>query len=156
MREIALSFVLVSAIAGAADLSPNQLEAADLSPNQLEKVMDNVSHEYTTCGAYFRVAAQVMENSGETISRNEYLEAAKIAFNYAIAAAKIGRSDETALKVVKARSEIEIGAMLDEIDDHAANVSLLNVKHAYRCQAAMQDIEAVIDDWSQKIKDRPQ
>ena len=144
MRPFALAFVLVGIWA----------HATDLTELEINQVMNNVSHEYTTCSAYFSIVAAAATRSGDEDTGADLQKASNTALEYAATAAKFGRSDEMALKVVEARLGIEADGMMSEIENDAANISLLFAKHNGRCVSIMNDAEGLLKEWTKEIESR--
>jgi len=120
-----------------------------------KRVMDNVSHEYTVCSAYYMIVSNAVMAAGSQETSEQYQTVAESALGLALQAAAVGRSEEMAQKVVTARLETEIKLMADEIDHDNANISVLNVKHIERCKWAMENVEAVMDEWMLKELTKP-
>ena len=55
------------------------LAAQNLTEKQLNQVMNNVSHEYTVCAAYFTVVAAAVTESGDAETGGKYLATTNIA-----------------------------------------------------------------------------
>lgn len=128
--------------------------ATDLSEAEKNQVVDNVSHEYTTCSAYYAAAAAAATRSGYEEKGAELLRAASAAMTKAGITAQVGRSHEMALKVVAARYGIQSKRMNSEIENDASNISLLTARYDDRCALIMNDIDVLLKDWTEKIKAR--
>ena len=142
MRIVALSLLLLGAL---------PVPAQNLSEDQFNQVFNNISHEYTICAAYFTVVAPAIIESGDAETGEKYIAASNTALQFAATAGKAGRSDEMALKVMKARLEIEVQAMMNEIENDAANISLLYAKHSERCVWVMSNPAALLVEWTTRI-----
>ena len=137
---------------------PAMLIAQELPSDEefMKRVMNNVSHEYTVCAAYFMFVSNALAVSGKDEGGQRYDELSDLALMYAMQSASVGRSDDMAQKVVTARLETEVTSMAKEIDNDNANISILNVKHLERCKWAMEDVEAVMSHWTTKELQRLQ
>lgn len=142
MRIVALSLLLLGAL---------PVAAQNLSEDQFNQVFNNISHEYTICAAYFTVVAAAVIESGDAETGEEYMASSNTALQFAVTAGKAGRSEEMALKVTKARLEIEAQAMMNEIENDAANISLLYAKHSERCIWVMNNTIALLEEWTTRI-----
>ena len=144
MRLAALAFVFIGMCAN----------ATDLSEAEKKKVVDNVSHEYTTCSAYYTTAAAAASLSGDEEKAAELLKASSAAMTKAGITAQIGRSREMAVKVVTARYDIQSKRMSSEIEDDVSNISILTSKYQDRCASILNEIDALIKEWTEIIKAR--
>jgi hypothetical protein len=129
-------------------------EAPTADVEVLRRAMDNVSHEYTACAAYYMIVANALRLSGSDETGSEYDAVADDALQIAIVSAQVDRTEEMASKVVGARLKIEADAMMKEIEYNNANISLLNVTYIDRCKLAMEDSEAIIDDWIKRVNEK--
>lgn len=118
------------------------------------QIYDNISHEYVDCGAYFIIVSQVIKNTKEGETADQYAKLSDMAMNYALIVAKEGRSSEMAQKVTLARYEIAVKSMIDEIDSDVSNISILSNKYAFRCKDAMENPEKMMKEWGIKILDK--
>lgn len=129
-------------------------EAPTADMEILKRAMDNVSHEYTTCAAYYMIVANAMRLSGSDETGSKFAEVADNALQLAIVSAQVDRAEEMAGKVVGARLEVEANEMMKEIEYNNANISLLNVRYIDRCKLAMENTEAIIDDWIRRVNEK--
>ncbi len=144
MRLAILSFVLLCLWAN----------ATDLSESEKKQVMDNLSHEYTTCSAYYTTAAAAATLSGDKKKGTELLNASSAAMERAGITAQHGRSRDMAIQVVTARYGIETKRMDSEIGNDVSNISLLIAKYGDRCTMVMHDEDALIEEWVRNIEAR--
>jgi len=118
------------------------------------EIFDNVSHEFVECACYFSIVAQGFRNRGDVTVEGKYLQASDTAVNYAVIAAQKSRTSEMARKVTLSRFELGLKSMLKEIDNDVSNISILLNKYGYRCKDAMENPEAMMEEWGNKVLDR--
>lgn len=124
--------------------------------NELTKEMtNNVSEEYVISAAYYMIACEGVRRSGDLKTAGRIEEARDKALDYALIAAKQGRTEEMAQKVTLARLELNLKSMKGEIDNDISNISILLNKCAARCKEIMQDPDKVMDEWMGKVLKKP-
>ena len=120
--------------------------------NELTKEMaNNVSEEYVICAAYYMIACEGVRRSGDLTTAQRIEGARDRALDYALVAARKGRTEEMAQKVTLARLELNVKSMRAEIDGDISNVSILMNKYAARCKEIMEDPDKVMDEWMGKV-----
>lgn len=117
------------------------------------EIFDNVSHEFVECASYFSIVAQGLRNRGDMTVAEKYVQASDTAVKYAVMAAPKNRTSEMALKVTLSRFELGLKSMLKEIDNDVSNISILSNKYGYRCKDAMENPEAMMEEWGNKVLD---
>ena len=118
------------------------------------EITDNISHEFVVCASYFSIVAQGLRNSGDKTTATKYDQASETAIDYAVIAAGQSRTTEMARKVTLARFEIELKSMVKEIENDVSNISILSNQYAFRCKGVMENPEAMMKEWENKVLDR--
>jgi hypothetical protein len=127
----------------------------NLKPEEIMKIINNnISHEYTTCAAYFTIVSEGLRRSSKYKEAEMYNKHRDMALQYALISASTGRSQEMAEKVTASRFELETKSLLAEIDNDISNISVLLNKYGSRCKFAMEDPEKVMEEWKEKILKR--
>lgn len=120
-----------------AQAQPEQLAA-------LNQAMNNLSHEYVQCAAYFAVVGVALENSNDPDTAAKYAEVSNSALEYGVGFAEVaGLLPET----TTARFEMEISSMADRIANNTSNIAVLGRDYRVTCQEAMEDMESRVDFW---------
>ena len=57
-------------------------------------------------------------------------------------------------KVTSSRLDIEVKAMLKDIDNDISNISILTNKHLDHCKEIMEDPNKMVAEWTDKILKR--
>ena len=115
------------------------------------EIFNNISHEYTTCAAYFRIMSEALRRSNDIETANNYEQASESALDRAFIAGQEGRTSEMAGKVVSSRFELETKSMLKEIDNNIENISILMNKHLMHCEEIMGNPDKIMREWLDKI-----
>lgn len=118
------------------------------------EIFDNISHEFVECASYFSIVSQAMRNDSDQTVAEKYKQASDTAIKYAVIAAEESRATEMAQKVTLARFELGLKSMLKEIDNEVSNISILSNKYAFRCKGAMENPDAMMKEWGNKIIDK--
>jgi hypothetical protein len=106
--------------------------------------MNNLSHEYSTCAAYFQIVGVAMENSARADLAASYYNISEVAIGFAASSAETaGLLSET----VTSRVEIAIRDMSERIDGNTSNISVLWTDYADLCEAAMERPAERIEYW---------
>ena len=123
-----------------------------LNSNEISKeISNNVSEEYVTCAAYYSIAAEALRRSGELETAAKMAESRNSALQYALIAAKEGRTQEMAEKVTLARLDLNMKSMTNEIDNDIGNISILMNRYADRCKEIMENPDKIMAEWADKI-----
>lgn len=139
---------LVRALASllAATLTPVCVWAND-PPASIVAATNNASHEMIECAAYFTIVAEGMRitpGADTAKGADQYDSAREAALMYALALAEsINQKPET----LKARLEMSMQGMIDEIDRDYVNISILLNKYAVPCKSAVEDPAARLQWW---------
>jgi hypothetical protein len=128
--------------------------AGDEATEIKNEAFDNISSEFVSCAGYFALVSRALENAGKTELAGKYNKAMNTAMDYALIAAKQGRTEEMAQKVTLARFELGTKDMSKEIDGNAANLSILTNKYGDRCKDVMEKPEWVMQEWGNKAIER--
>jgi hypothetical protein len=120
--------------------------------DQMRRVMNNLSHEYLQCSAYFAVVAVAAENSGNNELRDQYNQIGDTALANAI---MVGEEANLLPEVHTARLELAVKEMAERINNDTANISILFRDYADLCKQAMEDIGARMDFWVNQELARP-
>ena len=120
----------------------------------VKEISNNVSEEYITCAAYFSIVSEAMRRSGDAEVASKYEAYRDLAVQYALIAAKEGRTQEMAERVSLARFELNVKSMTNEIDNDIGNISILLNKYSARCKEIMEDPEKVMVEWGDKILEK--
>jgi len=108
------------------------------------QAMNNLSHEYARCAAYFLVVSIAMANSDKEEIAKSYSDVSEVAFGYAqTAASQAGLLPET----TQARFEMEFVDMTKRIAGNTSNISILGRDFAEPCQTSMEDVQSRVDYW---------
>ncbi len=127
--------VLVILSMGAQYLTAGEI----LNPGEISKeISNNVSEEYVTCASYYSIASEAIRRSGDLETAATLEEARNATLQYALIAAKDGRTKEMAEKVTLARLDLNMKSMTNEIDNDIGNISILMNKYADRCKEIME------------------
>ena len=109
--------------------------------------VNNLTHEYAVCAAYFGVVSIAFENSNDPTTAAQYSELMNHALTYALASGdSIGLLQET----TASRYKIAIEEMQDRIDGNTANISVLYGDYMKSCTVAMEDPERRLGYWLSK------
>jgi hypothetical protein len=100
---------------------------------------DSLSASYAQCAAYFTFAWKGLARSGKTELAGTYHGFAKSAMQTSYELAVASRTDEMAKKVVEARYEQYLEAMLSDVGQDFSNISVIANKHGKRCVLAVSD-----------------
>ena len=111
----------------------------------------NVSHEYATCAAYYAIVASSVQKSGDQETADAYIRIYEDIITMAVLSAQVGRSEEMAMNVSKARLNREMDAMEGKIEHDYSNIALLIEVHHKRCEFVNNNADELIDEWRQKI-----
>lgn len=112
--------------------------------DMMRRAMNNLSHEYVECSAYFQVVAVAAENSGDNELRDKYNQVGDAALANAI---MVGESANLLLEVHEARLSMAIKDMAGRINNDTANISILMSQYSDLCVQAMEQIGARMDYW---------
>ena len=114
-------------------------------------VWNNVAHEYARCSVVYTMLANAAV-AGEWKGTADNLSAtADAAFRFALIAAKFGRTDEMADKVIASYLILEFDGMRRLIDNDNRNISILIVEHGERCKWAVENFDAAYDYWGDEL-----
>jgi hypothetical protein len=117
----------------------------------IKEVSNNISEEYVTCSAFYFYSSEGLRRSGDIKTALKYEEYRNKAANFALIAAKKGRTQEIAEKVTLARLDLEMKSMLNEIDSDISNISILMNKYLDHCKEIMEDPNKIMEEWTEKI-----
>jgi hypothetical protein len=123
------------------------LYAGDV-PNSEEigkEIFDDISTEYVTCAAFYFFCSETLRRSGDGETASRYKKISGSALEFALIAAKKDRDQELAEKVTKARLDLEMNAMLNQIDKDIGNISILMNTYHDRCNEIMTDPAKIVD-----------
>lgn len=130
-----------------AGLSIIPASAQDDQIARLNQAMNNLSHEYIQCAAYFSIVSVAMENSARPDIASKYKEVSDAALEYGLGFGEVaGLLPETA----SARYEMELSSMADRIANNTSNISILGRDYADPCLTAMEDMDSRVDFWMSK------
>ena len=135
-------------------LISTQFLIAEEAPNPediMKEISNNVSEEYVICAAYYLIGSEAIRRSGDLKTAAKSEQAHDTALQYAVIAAKEGRTEEMAQKVTHARLELTLKSMTNEIDNDVGNFSILMNKYLYRCKEIMEDPDKLMNEWADKI-----
>jgi len=104
-----------------------------------KEIFDNISTEYVTCAAFYFFCSETLRRSGDRETASRYEKVSGSALEFALIAAKKDRDQEMAEKVTKARLDLEMNAMLEQIDKDSSNISILMNTYHDRCNEIMTD-----------------
>lgn len=98
------------------------------------EISNNVSEEYVTCTIFYAMIGTSANptNDAEIIKKSEQTK--NVSLDYAITAAKNGRTKEMAEKVTSSRLEMRAKSMLEKIDNDYRNISILINLYGGRCK----------------------
>jgi len=150
MKKLILKMILIPLIlfTGAQYLSAEEIP----SPEDIAKeINNNISYEYITCAAYFFFSSEALRRSGDLETAAKYEEYRNSAMEFALIAAKKGRTQEMAEKVTMARLDLEMKSMLNEIDKDVSNISILINKYCDHCKEIMENSDRMMSEWTDKI-----
>lgn len=116
-----------------------------------EEILNNVSHEYVTCAAYFFFSSEALRQPNNSDGATKYEKLRNLAMQLALTTAMEGRTQEMAEKVVMARLDLEMKRMLNEINGNISNISILMNKYHLRCKRAMEDPNSLLLEWTNRI-----
>lgn len=122
-----------------------------------EKILDNISHEYLTCSAYFTVTAKSLDVS-KSLDLSKLNEASKKYSELADKSLKAShlyssqlRSEEMTNKVLISRFEMGLKDMMTSIDYNFSNMSILMNKYSDSCIHAIKNPDSVYEKWEKKL-----
>lgn len=141
MRTIALFMLFLSAL---------PVFAQAPSEEQLNHIMNNVSHEYTICAAYFSLVSGVLGNAGDSDDAATYAWMTDEALILATTFGRAGRDRDMLSKIIQVRLDTAVKGMRKEINNDAANFDLLLAKHGERCKWSLENTDALIEEWTTK------
>lgn len=100
--------------------------------------LNNTSHELTICAAYYFVAAGGIRNSGDSVTAQQYDDAANHAVELAgVMGGQIGLSEPGFL----ARLEMAMQDMVRKMDANYVNISILLRDHSDSCLELLNNPE---------------
>lgn len=112
-----------------------------------EKAMNNLSHEYAQCAAYFLVVSVALENSNEPDTAKQYSDVSSTAFGYA---SMYGEEAGLLPQTTQSRFEMEFVQMGKRIDNNTSNIAILGNDYAHLCQVAMENTDTRLRFWVEK------
>jgi len=122
----------------------------DMVSNEYD-VMNNVAHEYARCSVFYTIIANAAR-AGERKGTADNLSAtADSALQLSLLAAKVGRTNEMAEKVIASYLKLEFDGMRRLIDNDNRNISILLVEHGDRCKWAVENFDAVYGYWADEL-----
>lgn len=135
--------LILSAIS--ALLAPQCLAQSTANDAAYTKAMNNLSHEYTICAAYYTIIAQCLGNEAKGVELSKsYRENAEILLDRAMILGKeVGLKNEA----VTARLQIAFDEQMTSIDNNCINNSILYSRHAERCRRIAEDFEGAFQGY---------
>lgn len=110
----------------------------------IPRAMNNLSHEYAICSAYYGIVSVALENSDDPATAARYMEAANRSLENAI---MVGNEAGLLTSVHDARLEIAINDMMGQIAGNTSNISILLVAYNDSCLEAMNNIAGRMDHY---------
>lgn len=129
-------------LAAAAIMATTQLAAEEGTP-AFRQAANNLSHEFTECGAYFAIVAQCIRNrdNSDPVAAN-YEKSRDVAIERAYV---LGREGGVMDEAVLARLDVASSQQLKKINTSCANISILYSTYGYACKALIEDPMAAFD-----------
>ena len=134
-------------------MSKQYLFAGEISNSDkiIMEISNNISEEYVTCSAFYIISSEVLKHSGDLETASKYQGYSISAIQSALISSKKGRTQEMAEKVTLSRLDIEVKAMLKDIDNDISNISFLTNKYLDHCKEIMEDPNKMVAEWTDKI-----
>lgn len=121
-------------------LSPGSwAHAQSISPPLTPDQRDSLSASYAQCAAYFTFTWKGLARSGKAELAGTYHGFTKSAMQTSYELAVTSRTAEMAGKVVEARYQQYLEAMLSDIGQDFSNISVIANKYGKRCVLAVSD-----------------
>lgn len=132
-------------------LSAAVAAAGERDPEKIKLGLNNASHEFVQCAAYFLIVSVAFENSKKPTEAGQYKKISDDALGYAYSSGKTaGLLEET----TAARFEMEFVGMSDRIGKNTSNISILGKDYAVSCKYAMENPAERIDAWVAEVENR--
>ena len=144
---ILMFFVLFFPYTNTAHAMPTQDEIS-------YEITDELSGEYIECLNFYNIVSEGGRRAGNQKIVDGADSAAKEAFEYAVLYTSNERSEEMALKVFSARSELSLKSMADSIDGDMKNLSILTSKYGAKCKSLVENPDAAYLNYSKKVLDK--
>lgn len=106
-----------------------------------ERAVNNLAHELAECAGFYVISAKILETQKPELAERSR-KAADSALDYSKAL--------TSEKLTRARIEMAIRSMMKDIDNDAANYSILLNKYADQCGDAVSDPVKRMEHWNKK------
>ena len=137
-------------------MSKQYLFAGEISNSDeiIMEISNNISEEYVTCSAFYIISSKGLKRSGDLETASKYEDYSISAIQAALISSKKGRTQEMAEKVTSSRLDIEVKAMLKDIDNDISNISILTNKYLDHCKEIMEDPNKIVAEWTDKILKR--
>jgi hypothetical protein len=117
------------------------LPLCSASAYEPERAANNLAHELAECAGFYVISEKILQAQEPKLAERSK-EAADSALDYSKAL--------TSEKLTRARTEMAIKSMMKEIDNDAANYSILLNKYADQCGEAVSDPVKRMEYWSKK------
>ncbi|MHA6180392.1 hypothetical protein [Pseudomonas mohnii] len=117
------------------------LLACSASAYEPERAINNFAHELAECAGFYVISAKILEAQKPELAERSN-NAADSALEYSKAL--------TSEKLTRARTEMAIKSMMKDIDNDAANFSILLNKYADQCGEAVSDPVKRMEYWNKK------
>jgi hypothetical protein len=113
-----------------------------------EKAMNNLSHEYTICAAYYTIIADCLDNEAKSVElAKTYNKNAAILLDRALV---LGEQIGLKTEAVTARLQIAMDEQMVAIESNCVNNSVLYVKYGEQCKKIAEDFEGAFKEYFDK------
>jgi hypothetical protein len=106
-----------------------------------ERAVTNLAHEMAECAGFYTLSGMAFEAQAPELA-DKSRDIGATAFYYS--------KELTNEKVTRARTEMAVKSMMKEIDNDAANYSILLNKYGDRCSEIVADPTARMNYWLQR------
>jgi hypothetical protein len=142
IRKILLLFLLSSTFSAVAEEEVDQLSIT---------VFDNISSSYIECVAYNTILEQALRNSNKDDLADQYKTINVVTLSNATELSLMIRSEEMTEKVIASRAKMYFDSMMEEIDNHFSNFSILMNKYAVQCKYMVENSKEYMDKESKRL-----
>jgi hypothetical protein len=123
------------------------------------QALNNLSHEYVQCAAYFEIAREAIRQSGDDSASVRsagaaYKQLGNTAMQGAVIAAQRSGTVTKPMEVTLARHELALKEMASEISNDTSNIAILINQYAKPCTILMKHPERAAKRWMNRMKDR--
>ena len=122
------------------------------SDDMSDYIFTNLQQDYSDCYAYFKISEEGVKRSKSNIKDNAVSKLTEAAERSLLGAVKTGEFINMKPEAMKARIQLAVKDMSNQMGEDYANISILIVKYADTCNDIVNDPKNRTEYWRSKFK----